>query len=70
VAMGTVLPQVTRVVSSSSLSDMSSDPFADLASSTEAFATGFREFMTRNLAPAPGSPADIFEHIEQEHADG
>jgi hypothetical protein len=49
---------------------MSSDPFADLASSTEAFATGFREFMTRNLAPAPGSPADIFEHIEQEHADG
>jgi hypothetical protein len=37
---------------------MSSDPFADLASSTEAFATGFREFMTRNPAPAPGSPAE------------
>jgi hypothetical protein len=37
---------------------MSSDPFADLASSTEAFATEFREFMTRNPRPAPGSPAD------------
>jgi len=37
---------------------MSSDPFADLASSTEAFATGFRGFMTRNPQPAPGSPAD------------
>ena len=37
---------------------MSSDPFADLASSTEAFATELREFMTRNPAPAPGSPAE------------
>ena len=37
---------------------MSSDPFADLASSTEAFAKEFREFMTRNPRPAPGSPAD------------
>ena len=37
---------------------MSSDPFADLASSTEAFATEFREFMTRNQRPAPGSPAE------------
>lgn len=36
---------------------MSSDPFADLASSTKAFATEFREFMTRNPRPAPGSPA-------------
>jgi hypothetical protein len=37
---------------------MSSGPFADLASSTEAFATEFREFMTRNQRPAPGSPAE------------
>jgi hypothetical protein len=37
---------------------MSSDPFADLASSTEAFATEFRAFMTRNPRPTPGSPAD------------
>ena len=37
---------------------MSSDPFADLASSTEAFAKEFREFMTRNPRPAPGSPAE------------
>jgi hypothetical protein len=37
---------------------MSSDPFADLAGGTEAFATEFREFMTRNPQPAPGSPAD------------
>jgi hypothetical protein len=37
---------------------VSSDPFADLASSTEAFAAQFREFMTRNPQPAPGSPAD------------
>jgi hypothetical protein len=37
---------------------MSSDPFADLASSTKAFATEFREFMTSNPQPAPGSPAD------------
>jgi hypothetical protein len=38
---------------------MSSDPFADLASSTETFARGFREFMSRNPRPAPGSPADM-----------
>ncbi len=44
--------------SSSSLPDMSSDPFADLASSTEAFASGFSEFMSRNPRPAPGSTAD------------
>ncbi len=37
---------------------MSSDPFADLASSTEAFAKKFREFMTRNPRSASGSPAD------------
>ena len=37
---------------------MSSDPFIDLASSVEAFAKEFREFMTRNPQPAPGSPAD------------
>ncbi len=37
---------------------MSSDPFADLASSTEAFAKELREFMTRNPRPASGSPAD------------
>jgi hypothetical protein len=37
---------------------MSSDPLADLASSTEAFAKEFREFMTRNPRPASGSPAD------------
>jgi hypothetical protein len=36
---------------------MSSEPFADLASSTEAFAREFREFMNRNPRPAPGSPA-------------
>jgi hypothetical protein len=38
---------------------MSSDPFADLARSTEAFAAGFRELMTRNPRPVPGSPADV-----------
>jgi hypothetical protein len=43
---------------------MSSDPFADLAGSTEAFATEFREFMTRNPRPAPGSPADSEAHGE------
>lgn len=37
---------------------MSPDPFADLASSTEAFAREFREFMNRNPRPRPGSPAD------------
>jgi hypothetical protein len=37
---------------------MSSDPFADLAGSTEAFATEFRAFMTRSPRPAPRSPAD------------
>jgi hypothetical protein len=37
---------------------MSSDPFADLAHSTEAFATEFRAFMTRNPRPALGSPAE------------
>ena len=37
---------------------MSPDPFADLASSIEAFAREFREFMNRNPQPAPGSPAD------------
>jgi hypothetical protein len=37
---------------------MSADPFADLASSTAAFATEFREFMSRNPCPAQGSPAD------------
>lgn len=42
----------------SGLPDRSSDPFADLASSTEAFAREFREFMNRNPRPAPGSPAD------------
>jgi hypothetical protein len=42
----------------SSLLDMSSDPFRDLANSIEAFASEFREFMTRNPRPAPGSPAD------------
>jgi hypothetical protein len=38
------------------LPDMSSDPFADLASSTETFAKEFREFMTRNPRPAPDLP--------------
>jgi hypothetical protein len=47
-----------RTACSSSLLDMSSDPFADLASSTKAFAREFREFMSRNPWPAPGSPAD------------
>ena len=37
--------QVLRTADSSSLLDMSSDPFADLASSTEAFAREFRGFM-------------------------
>jgi hypothetical protein len=37
---------------------MSSDPFADLAGSTEAFAREFREFMGRNQRPAVGSLAD------------
>jgi hypothetical protein len=37
---------------------MSSDPIADLARSTEAFATEFRETLTRNPRPALGSPAD------------
>ena len=50
--------RVLSTVSSSSLLVMSSDPFADLASSTEAFAREFREFMTRNPRPASGSPAD------------
>lgn len=50
--------QVLDTAYPSSLLDMSSDPFADLASSTEAFAREFREFMTRNPRPAPGSPAD------------
>jgi hypothetical protein len=49
---------VLSIVCSSSLLVMSSDPFADLASTTEAFAKEFREFMTRNPRPAPGSPAD------------
>jgi len=49
---------VLPIVCSSSLLVMSSDPFIDLASSTEAFAKEFREFMTRNPHPAPGSPAD------------
>ena len=49
---------VLPIVCSSSLLVMSSDPFIDLASSTEAFAKEFREFMTRNPQPAPGSPAD------------
>lgn len=42
----------------SSLPDMSSDPFADLASSVKAFAMEFRAFMSRNPRPAPGSPAE------------
>ena len=37
---------------------MSSDPFADLADTTAAFARQFREFMSRNQRPASGSPAD------------
>jgi hypothetical protein len=49
---------VLPVGCSPSLLVMSSDPFADLASSTEMFAKEFREFMTRNRRPAPGSPAD------------
>jgi hypothetical protein len=50
--------RVLHTACPSSLLGMSSDPFADLASSTEAFAREFREFMTRNPRPAPGSPAD------------
>jgi hypothetical protein len=50
--------QVTQTASPSNLPDMSSDPFADLASSVEVFAKKFRDFMTRNPRPAPGSPAD------------
>jgi hypothetical protein len=37
---------------------MSSDPFADLARTTEAFAREFREFLTRSPRPEPGSPAE------------
>jgi hypothetical protein len=37
---------------------MSSDPFADLAGTTEVFAREFRDVLTRNPQPAPGSPAD------------
>jgi hypothetical protein len=37
---------------------MSSDPFADLANTAEAFAREFREVLSRNQRPAPGSPAD------------
>lgn len=37
---------------------MSSNPFADLASSVEKFAKGFREFINSSPRPAPGSPAD------------
>ena len=48
---------VLHGVCPSSLLGMSSDPFADLASSTEAFARKFREFMSRNPRPAQGSPA-------------
>jgi hypothetical protein len=50
--------QVTQTASPSNLPNMSSDPFADLASSVEVFAKRFRDFMTRNPRPAPGSPAD------------
>jgi len=50
--------RVTQTASPSNLPDMSSDPFADLASSVEVFAKKFRDFMTRNPRPAPGSPAD------------
>jgi hypothetical protein len=53
-----VIILVPQRVSSSNLLVMSSDPFADLASSTEVFAKEFRGFMTRNPRPAPGSPAD------------
>jgi hypothetical protein len=49
---------VRRNACSSTLLDMSSDPFADLARSTETFAKEFREFMTSNPRPTPGSPAD------------
>ena len=42
----------------SSLPVMSSVPSAGLACSTEAFASEFREFMTRNPRPTPGSPAE------------
>src|SRR5216684_7777855 len=42
----------------SSLPVMSSDPFASLAPSTEAFAREFREFMTRSPRPTPDSPAE------------
>jgi len=50
--------RVTQTASPSNLPDMSSDPFADLASSVEVFAKKFRDFMIRNSRPAPGSPAD------------
>jgi hypothetical protein len=49
---------VLPIVRPFSLLVMSSDPFADLASSTAAFAREFREFTTRNPRPASGSPAD------------
>ncbi len=48
----------------SSLPGMSSDPFADLASSTEAFAREFRGFMSRNPRPAQRSPAETEAHGE------
>jgi hypothetical protein len=37
---------------------MSSDPVADLANSTAAFAQQFRDVLGRNPRPGPGSPAD------------
>jgi hypothetical protein len=37
---------------------MSSDPISDLARCTLAFETAFRETLTRNPRPAPGSPAE------------
>ena len=49
---------VRHTVCSSTLLDMSSDPFADLVRSTEAFAKEFREFMTSNPRPVLGTPAD------------
>jgi hypothetical protein len=38
---------------------MSSDPFADLARSLTGFAQAFRDLLTSNPQPAPGSPADM-----------
>ena len=37
---------------------MSSDPFTDLSRSLTAFAEAFRDLLTGNPRPAPGSPAD------------